>query len=182
MQSAGKKACDYLEQELVLLNSGVEPIREVLPSDTESMPLIIGADGVMVPFRQQPLTPKGKTVWREIKVVILDRLGYRHSRTGKQYSQLHHRRLVAVLGDINAFKPRLWLEALRCGSRLCQVVWISDGGRGLFQECFSGKSVAILDFYHTAQHLWQAAATLLDGRTTKARSWSRATSASTASW
>ncbi len=68
VQSAGKKACDYLEQELVLLRSGVEPIREVLPSDTESMPLIIGADGVMVPFRQQALTPKGKTVWREIKV------------------------------------------------------------------------------------------------------------------
>ncbi|WP_442948096.1 ISKra4 family transposase [Nostoc sp.] len=174
VQSAGKKACGYLEQELVLMNSGVEPIREVLPSDTESMPLIIGADGVMVPFRQQALTPKGKTVWREIKVAILARLGYRHSRTGKQYSQLHHRRLVAVLGDINAFKPRLWLEALRCGSRVSQVVWISDGGRGfwrLFQECFFGKSVAILDFYHAAQHLWQAAAALLDGRTTKARGW-----------
>lgn len=58
-----------------------------------------------------------------MKVAILARLGCRQSRTGKQYSQLYHRRLVAVLGDIDTFKPRLWLEALRCGFRDSQVVW-----------------------------------------------------------
>jgi hypothetical protein len=174
VQSAGIKAGEYLEQELALLNSGVEPVPETLPEHIQSLPLIIGADGVMVGFRPQALTPKGKTVWREIKVAILARLGYRRSRTGKEYSQLHHRRLVALLGNIDAFKPLLWLEAVRYGCKNSQIVWISDGGRGfwrLYQECFSHIGTAILDFYHAAQHLWQAAAVLLDARTTKAHTW-----------
>jgi hypothetical protein len=62
VQLAGKKAGDYLEQELALLNSGVEPIPEVLPENIQSLPLIIGADGVMVGFRPQAGTPKGNTV------------------------------------------------------------------------------------------------------------------------
>jgi hypothetical protein len=101
VQSAGKKANEILEQELALLELGREPTTEELAPTIQAMPLIVGADGVMVPFRQQAFTPKGKTVWREIKVAILARLGYRHSRTGKQYSQLHHRRLVAILGNID---------------------------------------------------------------------------------
>lgn len=174
VQSAGIKAGEYLQQELKLLAEGTEPNPEELDASIQAMPLIIGADGVMIPLRPSPNTPKGKTIWREVKVAILARLGYRHSPTGKQYSQLNHRRLVAVLGDINTFKPRLLLEALRCGFRDSQVVWISDGGRGfwrLYQECFSYAATAILDFYHADQHLWQAAAALLDGRTTKARAW-----------
>ena len=174
VQLAGKKAGENLLQELALLASGTEPTPEELTPSIQSMPLIIGADGVMIDLRPSVNTSKGKTIWREVKVAILARLGFRHSRTGKQYSQLHHRRLVAVLGDIDTFKPRLWLEALRCGFKDSQVVWISDGGRGfwrLYQECFSHACIAILDFYHAAQHLWQAAAALLDGRTTKARSW-----------
>ena len=47
------------------------------------------------------------------------------------------------------------------------VTWISDGARGfwrLFQELFAPKgAVGILDFYHAAQHLWQAAIAYQDG-------------------
>ena len=72
-------------------------------------------------------------------------------------------------------KPRLWLEALRQDSlRAPQVVWLSDGGRGLwrlFEEQFSSSATGILDFYHAAQNLWKSAAAWLDGRTTKAHRW-----------
>jgi hypothetical protein len=44
------------------------------------------------------------------------------------------------LGDVETFRPRLWLEALRQGIvRAPQVVWLSDGGRELwrlFEEGF----------------------------------------------
>ncbi len=175
VQSLGIKAMEQLEQELALLNSGIEPLEEKRAPELEQMPLIIGADGVMVPMRPQEKTPKGKTIWPEVKVAILTRLGYRLSCTGKQISRLYHRRMVAVLGDIDTLRPLLWLEALRQGLKTAEsVVWISDGGRGfwrLYHECFANWAIAILDFYHAAQNLWKAAAAALDGRTTKARQW-----------
>lgn len=174
VQSAGQKAMEQLEQELELLASGIEPAPETLSPQLKQMPLIIGADGVMVPVRRQKKTPKGKTIWREVKVAILARLEQRINSKGKSISQLHHRRLVAVLGDIESLKSRLWLEALRCGFRGSTVAWLSDGGRGfwrLYHECFAQTCIGILDFYHAAQNLWKAAAAALDGRTTKARQW-----------
>jgi hypothetical protein len=42
-------------------------------------------------------------------------LGQYRTRTGKVVARLHQRRLVAVLGDLEALKPRLWLEAVRQG-------------------------------------------------------------------
>ena len=174
VQSAGQRAMKQLEQELELLASGIEPKEEKHTLLEKQMPLIIGADGVMVPIRPQEKSPKGKTMWREVKVAILARLEQRLNSKGKPISKLHHRRLVAVLGDIEALKPRLWLEANRCGFRNSTVAWVSDGGRGfwrLYQECFVQTCIGILDFYHAAQNLWKAAAAALDGRTTKARQW-----------
>jgi hypothetical protein len=88
---------------------------------------------------------------------------------------LPQRRLVAVLGDREALKLRLGLEAVRQGIlNAPQVVWRSDGGRGLwrlFEERFARHATGILDFYHAAQHLWKGAAAWLDGRTTQARRW-----------
>jgi hypothetical protein len=79
------------------------------------------------------------------------------------------------LGDIDALTPRLEIEALRQGIRSApQVVWLSDGGRGLwrlFDERFAASATGILDFYHAAQHLWKGAAAWLDGRTIQARRW-----------
>jgi hypothetical protein len=90
-------------------------------------------------------------------------------------TRLTQRRLVAAWGDIDALQPRLWLEALRQGIRHApQVVWLSDGGRGLwrlFDERFAEVATGILDFYHAAQNLWKSAAAWLDGRTTQARRW-----------
>ena len=89
--------------------------------------------------------------------------------------RLLQRRLVAVLGDIDALQGRLKLEALRQGIRHApQVVWLSDGARGLwrlFEEGFADYATGILDFYHAVQQLWKAAAAWLDGRTSQARRW-----------
>ena len=97
--------------------------------------MLIGADGVMVPFRRQKGTPKGKTLWREVKVAIVARLKPRqrpHPNDPEQtQTQLVDRRLVACLGTIDDLGPRLWLEAVRGGVTTAkQVVFISDGARG----------------------------------------------------
>jgi len=58
------------------LAAGELPAVEPLAAEPEALPLVLGADGVMVPFRPYPRTVKGepgKTRWREIQVTILAR-------------------------------------------------------------------------------------------------------------
>jgi hypothetical protein len=130
---------------------------------------------VMVPFRPTGGQPTGKTRWHEVKGGVLARLGQQRTRTGKVITRRRQRRLGAVLGDIEALKPRLWLEAVRQGlSTAPQVVWRSDGARGLwrlYEEQVAAVAVGILDFYHAGQYLWKGAAAWLAGRTTRARRW-----------
>ena len=81
-----------------------------------------------------------------------------------------------MLGTIDDLAPRLWLEAVRQGVRTAvRVVWLSDGGRGLwsvFQRLFQAVGVtAILDFYHAAQNLYKGASAWLDGRTRACQQW-----------
>ena len=165
----------YLQADLATVAKGHEPTPEPLADEQVAWPLALGADGVMVPFRPEGGNPRGKIRWREIKVGVLARLGQHRTRTGHIVTRLQQRRLVAVLGDIDALKPRLWLEALRQGIvHAPQVVWLSDGGRGLwrlFAERFANHARGILDFYHAAQQLWKGAAAWLDGRTTQAHRW-----------
>jgi len=175
VQAVGQTAMRRLTDELEKLAAGQNPEAEPLEAAQAARPLIIGADGVMVPFRPAPDSPKGKTKWREVKVAILARLKRTPSRDGSETTRLERRRLVAVLGDIDALAPRLWLEALRQSILTAQVVvWISDGGRGfwrLFNEQLAKRAIGILDFYHAAQNLWKAASAWLDGRTRPARQW-----------
>lgn len=151
------------------------PEPEEMDATTASLPLLIGADGVMVPFRPNGGQPNGRTVWREVKVGILVRLHWRMTRTGKQVSQFVQRRLVAVLGSVDDLEPRLWLEAVQQGILGAgTVVWLCDGGRGfwrLFRDRLAGYAIGILDFYHAAQNLWKGARAWLDGRTRQAHQW-----------
>lgn len=167
VQDAGHRAMQHLQLQLQQLGEKQSIQAESLDMMLLTMPLIIAADGVTVPFRSQPKTSTGKIVWKEVKVALLARIGKYQTRTGKTVARLHQRRLVANLGDIDRLKPRLQLEALRQGiTTAAQVVWISDGARGfwrLYRECFAHCAVGILDFYHAAQHLWQAASTYQDG-------------------
>lgn len=175
VQRRGQIAMAQLNAQLEALTTGILPDEEAMEVATKALPLLIRADGVMVPFRPEDGTPKGKTIWREVKVGVLARLGQRVTKAGKQVSQLTQRRLVAVLGDIDALSPRLWLEAVRQGILSSEtVVWLSDGGRGfwrLFDERFAKYATGILDFYHAAQNLWKGSKAWLNGRTQRARSW-----------
>jgi hypothetical protein len=165
----------HLQEELQALAQGHLPTEEPLAAELTAAPLRIGAEGVMVPFRPEGGQPRGTTAWHEVKGGILARVGRHGTRTGTVVTRLHQRRLVAVCGDSDALRRRLWLEAMRQGIlRAPQAVWLSDGAQGLwplFEACFARHATGILDVYHAAQHLWQGAAAWLDERTTQARRW-----------
>lgn len=167
VQSFGKQSQIQLEGRIQRAMNGQLPAIETQDMMLEAMPLAIAADGVTVPFRSHPRSPTGKTVWREVKVVILARLGEHQTKSDETVSRLHQKRLVAVLGDIDDLQPRLQLEAVQQGFKTAaQVVWISDGARGfwrLYQDSFADRAVGVLDFYHAVQHLWKAASAYQDG-------------------
>ena len=167
VQAHGQRAVAQLEAELTALADGRPPAPEPLANNLAELPLAIAVDGVTVPFRPRPGTPAGKVRWREIKIAVLARLQAITTRTEAVRLRLQQRRLVGVLGDIDAFRSRLQLEAQRQGIMTAQkVLWISDGAPGfwcLFQEYFSAVAIGILDFYHAAEYLWKAAEAYQDG-------------------
>jgi len=175
VQSKGKESMERLESELKSLQEGHSPEAEEIEAEVALLPLLIGGDGVMVPFRPNEGTPAGKTVWHEVKVGIVTRLGQRMTKKGKEVTMFVHRHLVAVLGTIEEFKSRIWLESLKEGIVDARVVvWLSDGGPcywKLFKEMFSKYAQGILDFYHAAENIWKGARAWLDGRTKKAYKW-----------
>ena len=131
----GQQAAAQWETDVLNWQTGeVPPLEEISP-ELAAMPLLIAADGVSVAqLRSQAGTPAGKTLWREVKVGLFARLSHRRNRNGKQVTRLQQRRLVAVLGDMDTFRPRLQLEAVRQGIETApQVVWLSDGARGFWQ-------------------------------------------------
>ena len=166
VEHQGQIALAELSEQLSQHEAGQCIAPDVLDNTLRNLPLLIGADGVMVPMRPHPKTPKGKTVWREVKVGILTRLGKRMTRSGKSVSQLLHRRLVAVIGPLEQFIPVLQFEAHRQSMDSApQVIWISDGGRGfwrVYRQCFAHCAIAVLDFYHATGHLWRAATALFN--------------------
>ena len=120
---------ETLQEHVHALAQGDLPPPEALAADLAAVPLVVGADGVMVPLRPTGDQPTGKTRWHESKWGA--RLGHHRTGTGKVITRLRQRRLVAVLGEIHALKPRLWLEAMRQSIHTTpQVLWLSDGARG----------------------------------------------------
>jgi len=175
VQSAGERMMKSLEGELAALVAGKLPQAEAMSAETVAQTLLMGADGIMVPFRPQAKTAQGKTKWREVKVAIFARLGQVRTRAGKVVPRLHHHRVAAVLGDIDALSERMWLESLKQGLKDApQMVWLSDGARGLwrvFDERFQPYASGVLDFYHATQNLWSGLKVWLDGRTSPCRNW-----------
>jgi hypothetical protein len=166
VQEAGQSAIVQLEAEIKAMHAGVMPIEEVIGAEVRKMMVILGADGVMVAFRSA--TGTGATVWREVKVAVISRIERAVNRCGKPVTHLHQRRLVAVLGDIDALADRVRLEAKRQQIHTApKIAWLSDGARGLwriFDEHFADQATGILDFYHAAGQLWEAAMARYDCR------------------
>jgi len=177
VRAAGERAHQQLLAEIEAMKASGKVEHEIIEAKVRELALIVGGDGVMVPFRPTPGSPQGPTVWREVKVAVLARLDPRTGRDGRLVTRLAHRRLVAVLGDIDALADRLRLEALRQRAwQAPQLAWISDGARGFWRLCddiFAGHATAILDFYHAAGQLWQAAEAWF-GYRPSAQSWFRA--------
>lgn len=175
VQDAGKRAMDRLQVQLEEHANGTEPVMESMSDELQNLVMLIGADGVMVPFRPEQKTAKGATRWREIKVGIVARWQKTTSADGKHSGRLVQRRVTACLNDIDAFKPRLLLLACQQGvTQAPLVVWLSDGGRGFwgaFYDLFHPYALGILDFYHAAQNLWKGASAWKDGRSRSARIW-----------
>lgn len=175
VQSVGQRMMKSLEAELEALVAGDLPEVEAMSAEIAAQTLLMGADGVMVPFRPQAKTAEGKTKWREVKVAIFARLGQVRTRAGKLIPRLHRHRVAAVLGNIDALSERMWLESLKQGLKEApQVVWLSDGARGLwrlFDERFHPYAIGVLDFYHAAQNVWSGLKIWLDGRTTCCQDW-----------
>ena len=96
VQVWGLKAMSHLQEEMEQLANGQEPTPERISSKLTQMPLVIGADGVMIPTRPHEGQPHGSTQWREVKVGILVRLGHHLNRKGKEIVRLHQRRLVGA--------------------------------------------------------------------------------------
>lgn len=175
VQNMGKEIQEKAQEEVKSLESGEMPDPEKIDPTISELPMVIGADGVFVPFRPEKNTPKGKTVWFEVKIGIIARIGKRINSKGKEISYIARKRLVAILGDIKKFKPQLLLLSIKEGIKTAtQVVWISDGGKGfwgVYNELFSKAAQGILDFYHASQNIWKAGKKWLDGRTNEAKDW-----------
>ena len=75
VQERGKMAMEQLDAQLVALEGGELPEVELKDAALKALSLLIGSDGVMVPFRPNGGSPLGKTKWREVKIGILARLG-----------------------------------------------------------------------------------------------------------
>jgi len=164
VETQGTAALAELSEQLGQQAAGDPVAPESLTAALAALPLVVAADGVMVPMRSQSNTPKGKIVWREVKVAILARLGDRITQAGTVVTKLRHRRLVAVLGDLESFIPAVQLEAHKQAFETApKVIWLSDGGRGywrVYHQCFAHCATAVLDFYHAAGHLWRVATVL----------------------
>jgi hypothetical protein len=175
VQARGREAMARLDAELKRLAQGERPAPERLAAEIAALPLMVGVDGVKVPLRPHGGDPRGAVVWREVKVGVLARFRHRVRESGEHAFVLKQRRVVAVLGDIEALKPRWWLEALRQNiEQAPRVVWLSDGGGGLwrvFRELFGACATGILDCYHAVQNVWKAVKVWKDGRSRRARAW-----------
>ena len=174
VQAAGHHALARLQEDLDAVARGDAPPPEAVAAELAAWPLALGADGVMGPLRPTGGAPRGTRRWRAIRGVLA-RLGQHRPRLGHGVTRLQHRRLVAVLGDSEALRPRRWGEAVRPGLvQAPSVVWLSDGGRGWWRLCegrCAGHARGSVDLYHAAPQLWKGAAAWWDGRTTQARRW-----------
>ena len=80
-----------LERQLEALKSDEMPMAEEIEAAVAALPLLVGADGVMVPFRPDGGKPNGRTVWREVKVAVLARRKLRRGKTDEVLADIPER-------------------------------------------------------------------------------------------
>jgi hypothetical protein len=124
VQAAGHHAMALLQEELDAVAQGHTPTPEPLAADLATLPLALGADGVMVPFRPGGGVPTGKTRWRDIKGSCTSRLRLiRQPENRVQYPLLHHL-CEGVLPWYRISFSTSWCWSPWCGCASC------SSGRG----------------------------------------------------
>jgi hypothetical protein len=73
VQHYGHEAIMQEQSQLPQWGQGNKPPLEPMNAQIAALALLIGADGVTVPFRPHPKSAKGKIVYQEIKVALLAR-------------------------------------------------------------------------------------------------------------
>lgn len=138
------------------------------PVPTAPRTLILAVDGCCAPQRDG---------WHEVKVACV----YAHEhrvKTASGRGKLTHKEYLATLENAQAFGQKLWGAAQRWhAGEGARIVAMGDGAPwiwNLFAEHFPG-AIEIVDFYHAAEHLWQAAEALYGDRCSceATRSWAR---------
>ena len=133
VQQMGRQAIDQMDEQLKSYENGGTVQVDELDAHLQSLCLAISADGVMAPFRPQPKTPEGKTVYKEVKIGLFARLQTYLNTQGKEVTRLLHRRVVAHVGEIAHFSELMGLEAQRQSIQQApRSVWICDGGKGFW--------------------------------------------------
>jgi hypothetical protein len=144
VHAAGQRAMAQLHTQLQARDQGHLPPEAPLAAALVAAPFLLGADGVMVPFRPAGGHPQGKTAWHEVTVGVVARVGQHRTRTGQVVARLHQRRLVAVCGALEALKARRWLAAVRQGMlHAPRVVWRKRAK--LYLDCFVSNPVVERD-------------------------------------
>jgi len=62
VQNVGQRSIEALKSQLDTFEQGKPMPLDSIDPTIEQLPMLIGADGVMVPFRRQKETPKGTTL------------------------------------------------------------------------------------------------------------------------
>jgi hypothetical protein len=125
--------------------------------------LYISCDGVMYPTRyRQEEGDRKRIVYQEMKCGTV---------FWQEGNSTWHKRVISSRDDVQGFGAGLWELAVRCGMlQADEVVFISDGGGwcDTVAKTYFHDAERILDWYHLAEHVWEAARALYsDGQAAK---------------
>jgi hypothetical protein len=151
-EALGRTLVDRRQKELASFKKGVCPAAKA----NEHELLVIGMDGGRVQTREKSLETGSR--WKEDKVLTITNClkGDGDEKPPVKLLTTY----VATMGDAATLGPLARMEAERRGIRnAVEVIGIHDGGNWidpLWQERF-GCHPRILDYYHAAEHLHEAA-------------------------
>lgn len=139
---------------LQALPEGVAREEQALSKPAIARPkrLYVSCDGVMYPTRyRQAQGQRQRIVYQEMKCGTV---------FWQEGNSTWHKQVYSSRDDVHGFGAGLWELAVRCGMlQAAEVVFISDGGGwcDTVARTYFREAERILDWYHLAEHVWEAA-------------------------
>jgi hypothetical protein len=153
VQQVGSEAIKQQEQSLWEFSQR----RQIPDSQNKPDRLYIAVDGT---------TAHELDGWHEVKI---GSIYWQDERGGRDIS-----RFVSSFENSERFGWHLWLAACRCGLRQAnEVVYLGDGAgwiRSQHQQHFS-RATFIIDWYHSAEHVWSCGKVLFGEGTQATQRW-----------